>query len=447
MATLKFRGMTIKIRGLIDNNGKPYHQIAVPKALRARVGKATIKTPLDPKNGSPAEQCHALNERYGAMFASMKANETLLPTQTKVAALGLLAINGLKQGEGNSKIRVPSHAPGGYEEWTLSDIFADVLSDSFDGEPNEVTRAAMQALQAPLPLLLSEAFDVYLVDHVKRDDATFVAKQRRYWDYLIKCLGDMAFEGLTIEHARRYRDQRLDQGLESTSVKREIATIRAIINAVNRDQESNRLNPFERLTVQSTKDPDDDGRPPYSREELQILISEAKKYDDEKRRIVLVLAMTGARLNEIVGLRRKDVDLEALVLYIRPHSSRGLKNLKTKRAVPLLPVAAEALKAQLKAHDGEYVFPCYCDGEKSNNNTASATLNSWSRKFVKDVEKSMHSFRHSLRDNLRSVQCPEAVSKEIGGWASNTDVSVGYGQGYPMDVKREWLSKAYQWLK
>jgi hypothetical protein len=38
------------------------------------------------------------------------------------------------------------------------------------------------------------------------------------------------------------------------------------------------------------------------------------------------------------------------------------------------------------------------------------------------------------------------VSKELGGWSAVHDISVGYGQGYPLALKREWLSKAYSWL-
>ena len=58
----------------------------------------------------------------------------------------------------------------------------------------------------------------------------------------------------------------------------------------------------------------------------------------------------------------------------------------------------------------------------------------------------MHSFRHSLRDNLRAVECPEEIAKEIGGWATGNDVSVGYGRGYAIETKRQWLARAYAWL-
>jgi len=48
---------------------------------------------------------------------------------------------------------------------------------------------------------------------------------------------------------------------------------------------------------------------------------------------------------------------------------------------------------------------------------------------------------------MRKVICPESISKEIGGWASSHDVSVQYGQGHSLALKRQWLLKAYEWIE
>ena len=57
------------------------------------------------------------------------------------------------------------------------------------------------------------------------------------------------------------------------------------------------------------------------------------------------------------------------------------------------------------------------------------------------------SFCNTLRDQLRAVNCPNEVSKAIGGWSEGNDVSSSYGLGYELEVKREWLTKAYEWVK
>jgi hypothetical protein len=53
--------------------------------------------------------------------------------------------------------------------------------------------------------------------------------------------------------------------------------------------------------------------------------------------------------------------------------------------------------------------------------------------------RDMQSFRHALRDQLRAVNCPNEVSKAIGGWSEGNDVSSSYGLGYELEVKREWV--------
>ena len=50
-----------------------------------------------------------------------------------------------------------------------------------------------------------------------------------------------------------------------------------------------------------------------------------------------------------------------------------------------------------------------------------------------------HSFRHSMRDRLRAVQCPSDIIDQIGGWQT-AGVGQGYGKGYGIDKKWEWMS-------
>ena len=129
MAALKFRGMTIKIKGLINNNGLPYYQRAVPKELQKRIGKSVIKIPIVPKNGTVAVQCQQLWSGHTALFEAMKSDEALVPSAMKRAALELLAVNGLKQGEGNKRLDAFPFPASGPQGWTMSDLFEEVLSD------------------------------------------------------------------------------------------------------------------------------------------------------------------------------------------------------------------------------------------------------------------------------------------------------------------------------
>ena len=50
----------------------------------------------------------------------------------------------------------------------------------------------------------------------------------------------------------------------------------------------------------------------------------------------------------------------------------------------------------------------------------------------------MHSFRHSMRDRLRAVECPSDIIDQIGGWATE-GVEQGYGEGYELKVCARWM--------
>ena len=75
----------------------------------------------------------------------------------------------------------------------------------------------------------------------------------------------------------------------------------------------------------------------------------------------------------------------------------------------------------------------------TNSNSASAALNKWLHHYV-PKGCTMHSFRHSMRDRLRAVECPSEIIDQIGGWAF-IDVGKKYGQGYDLTVCKIWFKK------
>jgi integrase len=442
MPAVKIGSITIIVNGYTLNNNVPYFQKAVPTALKPRMGKSNVKIRLWPKDGNFAVQCHRLNERYDTLFRAMKDDERLTPSETKIAAFALLQTHGMKAGGGLDEMRMPSDWEGSWDSTPHISFFEDELRDAFD-KPTAVTDAAFRALYNKLPVLLSEAFTVYLENHPKGKGKDFQSNQSQHWLKLVALVGDIALEGLTRDHARQYRDQRLATGVKTTTLLRELGVLRAVVNVACREIPLNLKNPFDSLSIPNAHK-DATKRIPYSNDEWKILVNAAVQANDEPRRIVVVLAFTGARLAEIVGLRKQDFDPVAGTINIRSHVSRSLKTSASERIVPLLPAALLAMQTQLTISTTDFLFPAYANALKTNNDGASATLSKWGKKFV--AAKTMHSFRHTFRDALRAVMCPESIAKEIGGWSSTNDVSVGYGQGYPIELKREWLTKAYSKL-
>lgn len=443
MSKLILGSITIIVNGYTLNNGLPYFQKAVPAALKSRIGKATIKIRLHERDGNYAVQCHRLDNQFSALFRAMKNDGNLVPSETKVAALALLATAGLRPEDRAEEFRFRRH--DGLEEvlHPAQDFLHDFLTEG-DFEPSAVTTAAFAALDGKLPVLLSEAFPVYLDNHKNGQDKKFQQSQKQHWDKLVNLLGDKPLKGVTREDARKYRDHRLASGVAPTTVAREINVIRAVFTKAIRELSLGIPNQFAGLEIpRSNRNAHD--RLPYTPEEVSLLVTEALKVNDERRRIVIALAFTGARLAEIVGLRKQDLDLKRQSINIQPHSGRSLKTEDSSREVPLLPMAFDALKAQAAQTNGDFLFPTYASKDETKADSASNILNKWAKQFV--PARTMHCFRHALRDRLRAVLCPESVSKEIGGWSSSHDVSVQYGQGYPVQLKREWLEKAYSSIK
>ena len=85
----------------------------------------------------------------------------------------------------------------------------------------------------------------------------------------------------------------------------------------------------------------------------------------------------------------------------------------------------------------DFLFPRYNRGSSSHANSASAAINKWLKPRVPEGCV-IHSFRHSMRDRLRAVECPSDIIDAIGGW---TTIGVGqkYGLGQPLDVKAKWM--------
>lgn len=442
MPAVKIGSITIIVNGYTLNNNVPYFQKAVPSALKQRMGKSNVKIRLLPKDGNFAVQCHRLNERYDTLFRAMKDDERLAPSEAKVAAFILLQTHCLKAGDGLDQMRMPSGWEGSWDSTPHISAFEDEMRDKFD-KPTAVTDAAFRALYNKLPVLLSEAFTVYLDNHPKGKDKDFQANQSQHWLKLLALVGDIALEGLTRDHARQYRDQRLATGVKTTTLMRELGVLRAVVNVACREIPLNLKNPFDSLPIPEANK-DASKRIPYSNDEWKTLVNAAIQADDEPRRIAVVLAFTGARLAEIVGLRKQDFDPATETINIHSHVSRSLKTTASERTIPLLPAALIAIQTQLTRSTTDFLFPAYANALRANSDGASAALNKWAKKFV--AAKTMHSFRHTFRDALRAVMCPESIAKEIGGWSSTHDVSVGYGQGYPIDLKREWLTKAYSKL-
>jgi len=442
MSTFILGNSRLIVKYLFNNNGKPYYQRRIPADIQSQVGKKKLSIPLNPANGSPVTQVNRLAKEHDALFKVMRSDSSIALPEKRKAAMLLLNHYGLNGGDGN-EILDPSENAG----WEINptphiDAFTDYIEDKGrDGQLNEVDKLALRALYKPLPTLLSEVPAIYFENHPKGKDERFQSKQMQYWNKLLKINGDMPIGSLNRERAKQFKSARESEGVKSASVQKDINVIKAMLERAIVELDLNINNPFKDI-IASNLGKDSIPREAFEPNELNEILERCHVEDDEVRRLITILVFTGARLGEIVGLRKQDcfIDEEIPHVYIVEYKNRTLKTKNSKRRVPLMPKALSALRRQLRDAEGTTVFPRYCDGNnKPNADSASACINDW---LAKTTNKTTHSLRHTVRGLLRNADIALDLSEEIGGWGSQS-IGDSYGDRSTLKRKLSALKKAF----
>ena len=288
-------------------------------------------------------------------------------------------------------------------------------------------------------ITLYEALETYLVQKGANKGKTFHAAAQRACAYLVEACGAKDLADYTRTDALKYRDYLIAKGMAGSSVSRVISSIRALMNFAFSEYALDLKNPFvgmyhDRLAGVSK-------RLPIPIEDIRKVQQRCLSLDDDLRWLVALVSDTGMRLAEVVGLLRSDIILDEDIPFIRlqPHSWRKLKTSGSERDVPLVGVSLWAAQRLVEAcPDSVFAFPRYNKTSITNANSASAALNKWLHPYV-PVGCTMHSFRHSMRDRLRAVECPADIVDQIGGWATG-GVGQGYGVGYGLKVCDRWMN-------
>ena len=136
-----------------------------------------------------------------------------------------------------------------------------------------------------------------------------------------------------------------------------------------------------------------------------------------------------------------NLDVDIPFVSLKSHPWRPLKTEGSKRDIPLVGKSLWSAKRIKAMSQSKFAFPRYNTASVTSTNTASATLNKWLKSKGLGLY-TMHSFRHSLRDRLRNVNCPSEVVDQIGGW-SNKTVGQGYGNGYNLFTLKKYLASIF----
>ena len=290
---------------------------------------------------------------------------------------------------------------------------------------------------------LSSAINLYVQHKGQGKGKTFNLSVQRAFRYLVKACGSKDLHEYTRADAIKFRDHLVKKGLAGSSITRVLNTVRPVFNFAISEYALDIKNPF--VGIYHNRSHGVSKRLPIPVDIIREIQKECVAYDDDMRWLVAILSDSGMRLGEAAGLLKSDLQIDGEIPYlnVQPHGWRRLKTESSNRKIPLVGKSLWAAKQILKhSKSSEFAFPRYNRQQYTNANSASAALNKWLKGYVSKGQ-SIHSFRHSMRDRLREVDCPSEVIDQIGGWA-RSGVGDSYGEGYSLSKMHEYLEKITQ---
>ncbi len=232
----------------------------------------------------------------------------------------------------------------------------------------------------------------------------------------------------------------LEERMGMKTVKRVFATVRAIVNLSISEEGLDCTNAFSKTYF--PENGVEAKRQPIPIQSIRSIQRLCRSLDDDMRWLVALISDSGMRLGEVAGLRLTDIKLNAPIRHIdlRTYPWRSLKTRVNQRLIPLLGSSLwTAERLMDTSGDNVMAFPRYCNERGCNANSKSNGLNKKLRQHSPESCVT-HSFRHSLSDRLRAVECPSDIVDAIGGWTT-AGIGQSYGNGYPLEVLDKWMQR------
>lgn len=299
----------------------------------------------------------------------------------------------------------------------------------------------LSMIQAHKPSLdFIDCFDIYLRQtnraHLEPSNRA-VARPSRVLREFAATVGNKSVAEISRRDVEVFIEKRLSMDVRTTTVRREVAGLRAIWTQVANVLEIQTRNPFERQPIHGLGS-DSRTRYPLSAEETRAVLQLAERHHRSRPRsyvapLLAIAALTGARLGEIHGLVDQDFDRADAILWIQPNDKReSLKTKNSRRPIPVLPELALWLERFLGS-----------DGTPTEANSCSASC----LKLLKTIDTgkkgfTIHGLRHGFKQRLVEVDCPGNLIDELMGW-SQQSTSRHYGFNTVTQKKIDYVMQVY----
>jgi integrase len=235
--------------------------------------------------------------------------------------------------------------------------------------------------------------------------------------HLLPALGQCPVDAIDEDRAQVFVSALTDKGLSAKTVRTYFGYLRSI------------------LGKKKTRDWDDVTLPPlpdndpflFSSAHLEKIVNNC---DGQNRVLVIVLTLTGMRINECIGLHCEDIDFAARTIRVRRSIYHGkVGPVKTKRGYRLInlnSLAVEVLQAHLHGQGSGIVFPSEVGTYLSDTNLR----NRWFRPLIARLgipqppRSAFHALRHSRVTALREAGIPDDV---VLRWVGHSSLRVTDG--------------------
>lgn len=262
--------------------------------------------------------------------------------------------------------------------------------------------------------------------------------RRKAVEDFIALRGNKSFKDVCRDDTVAYRDWWLER---VKSEKRDAETANKNLNYFKTflDMVSGHLNInlnidhlFKKLRLKERKKKT---RFPFTSEQIVSILSSPKldNMHPEAKWFLHIMAETGARPSEIVGLTNENIVLNEAIPYIDIKEPEG-GELKTDYSPRKIPVVGYALEAFRQLPEG---FSHY----RNKSDIITTAINKFLRenKLISGKGYTCYSLRHSFQDRLLKANAPDRVQTDLMGHKFKDRMD--YGLGADMEQRFEFMEK------
>jgi integrase len=242
----------------------------------------------------------------------------------------------------------------------------------------------------------------------------------------------------------------LTAGKSIATVRNNLAMARSVFDVAVQNRHV-RANPVAGIKASTARRQGEETQPwePFSLEEARTLLLAARSLPAPQRWAVWLMALTGARMNEVLQADVTDFGYEDGIPFLAIHGKgpdKSLKNRHSRRRIALHPsLIKEGLFDYLAKlpQDGPAFGDIPMDSFGKRSGTFTKTYSRWQRGKVgiTDKLKVAHSWRHFFEDQARGAGMQEDVRERYVGHQVGSKVGNRYGHGIPLAVFAEAVAK------